>query len=229
MFGVSGKLLKNTLLMFDYETRSLWTAISGRSIEGVLEGKRLDEIVSAQKITWQEWHRLHPDSKILTYRGRETAGYDNYRDYHESWLKTGIYPVKNKDRRLKSKATVIAIDINGKQKAYPLDLFKDTKIISDDFHGLSLLIYHDNLTNNTIVYNRKIDDVILEFDRLKSSRLQRDAHDIVADSITGARWDLKTGMAIEGALKGETLGTVNFKNIYWFIWAEYYPESEIYQ
>lgn len=228
-FGVSGKLAKNTLLMFDYETESLWSAISGKSVEGAMEGKRLSEIVSAQKITWKEWQKLHPDTKVLSYHGKETTGYDNYMDYHSSWVKTGIFPVENRDNRLKPKTTVIALDIDGKQKVYPLDLFKKTKIILDNFQGLPLLFYHDNSTNNTIVYNRKLSDVTIEFNELKVSKFQRNGNDIVGDKTTSGKWDLKTGKAIEGSLKGKFLKKVDFKKVYWFIWADYYQESEIYK
>lgn len=228
-FGVSGKLVKNTLIMFDYETESLWTAISGESIRGDMEGERLKEVISAQKITWGEWQRLHPDTKVLTYRRRQTAGYDNYRDYHKSGLKTGILPVENRDDRLKVKSTVIGLDINGKQKAYPLDLFKKTKIVSNDFQGLSLLLYHDNSTNNTVVYNRKLGENVFEFNMAKSPFFDRNATDIAVDNLTGTKWDLKTGKAIEGNLGGQVLERVHFRNVYWFIWADYYPDSEIYK
>lgn len=228
-FGVSGKLLKNTLVMFDYETGSLWTAISGESLEGDMAGGRLKELTSAQKLTWGEWLRLHPDTKALSYHGRETAGYDNYRDYHNSWLKTGILPVENKDSRLKVKSIVIGLDINGKRKAYPLGIFKDTNIVTDDFQGLPLLLYHDKASNYTVVYNRKIDNTALEFSRLDASKFRRDANDVVIDAISGSKWDLKAGNAMEGSLKGKAMTKVKFRNVYWFIWADYYPDSEIYR
>lgn len=214
--------------MFDYETKSLWTAISGESLEGIMEGKRLEEVASSQKITWGEWHRLHPDTKILSYHSKETAGYDNYRDYHNSWLKTGIFPPENRDPRLKPKTTVIGLDINGRQKAYPLDLFKNTMIISDDFQGMPLLLYHDSLTNDTIVYSRRIEDVILEFGGLKPSAFQQDKDTATTDNSTKTIWDLKTGKAINGPLKGKVMERVNFKKAYWFIWSDFFWDSEVY-
>jgi len=228
-FGVSGKLVKNALIMFDYETESLWTSISGESIKGDLHGKRLKSVISSQKITWGEWKELHPNTKILSYRGNQTAGYDNYRGYHKSMLKTGIHTVENKDDRLKDKSTVIGLVVNGDCKVYPISLFKKNKIVSDEFRDIPLLLYHDNSTNNTIVYNRKLGNNIFEFRMSKPSFFDRNKTDIVIDNITGTKWDLKTGKAIEGSLSSQALKKVDFKKVYWFIWADYFPESDIYE
>ncbi|MCR4289343.1 MAG: DUF3179 domain-containing protein, partial [Candidatus Scalindua sp.] len=51
-FGVSGKLLKNTLVMFDYETESLWPIAYGEAIDGELTGRKLNTIPGCQKIPW---------------------------------------------------------------------------------------------------------------------------------------------------------------------------------
>ena len=217
--------------MFDYETKSLWPVISGESIVGVMKGKRLAEVVSSQKITWKEWNNLHPDTKVLSYDGRQTAGYDNYKDYHSSRAKTGIYTVKQKDNRLKPKTTVIGLEINGKRKVYPVELFKKKGIMSDVFEDLPLLFCHDKTTNNTIVYNRKIEDKILEFKEVKISPFERNnvyAH-IAVDTPTGSKWDLNTGKAVDGIFKGKSLEKVDFKKVYWFVWADYYPDSKIYK
>ncbi len=215
-------MLKNTLLMFDYETESLWPVISGEAITGIMKGERLKEVVSSQKISWQEWFNAHPNSKALSYYGQESPGFDNYMDYHTSWIKTGIFPVENRDPRLKPKTTIIGLNIDGQQKAYPLDLFKSRTIITDRFGGLPLLIYHDNSTNNTIVYKARAGKHASNFN-------MSNERDIVVDSVTGSKWNLKTGDAIEGKLKGKRLEMVDFKNAYWFIWAEYYPDTAVYK
>lgn len=226
-FGVSGKLLRNTLLMFDYETESLWPVITGESITGVMKGKKLKEIVSSQKIAWKEWKLLYPDTKVLSLHKKETPGYDNYMDYHTSLVKTGIFPVENRDHRLDPKTTVISININGKQKVYPLDIFRKRKYISDKFQDSHLLIYHDSRTNNTVVYNRSIENTILDFNN--HSLNNKKDKSVFKDSLTETEWDLDKGVAIKGKLKGTELKKIDFKNIYWFIWAEYFPLSEIYK
>jgi len=215
--------------MFDYETDSLWAVISGESIKGSLEGKRLNEIVSSQKITWGEWKQLHPETKVLSYNGRQTTGFDNYRDYHNSRAKTGILTVKNKDSRLKPKTTVIGLEINDEKKVYPLDLFKSNKILEDTFQNVQLLLYHDKVTNNTVVYDRNIDDKILEFNEPTRTHFERNSEIVAVDTVTNSKWDLNTGEAIDGEFKGRFMGKVNFKKVYWFIWADFYPDSKIHK
>ncbi|NDJ87438.1 MAG: DUF3179 domain-containing protein, partial [Chloroflexi bacterium] len=40
-FGVSGKLIMNTLVMYDRQTESLWSQILGEAVEGDLRGEVL--------------------------------------------------------------------------------------------------------------------------------------------------------------------------------------------
>ena len=215
--------------MFDYETESLWNAISGEAVKGALKGEKLKEITSTQKIPWKEWKRLHPDTKVLTHEGRESPGYDNYMNYHKNKTATGIVNITNKDNRLKLKETVIALEIDGMRKVYPINIFKKRKTISDTFQKRHLLVYHDQITNNTLVYNRMIGKTILEFPDIDNPSLHIEAADIITDKATGTKWNINSGIAVYGSLKGKKLVRIGFKNIYWFVWADHYPYTEIYK
>jgi hypothetical protein len=217
-FGVSGKLLKNTLVMFDYETESLWPIAYGKAIDGKLSGKKADKVVNSQKMSWSAWKTLHPDTMVLSHHGSRTVGYDVYRDYHKS-KQTGIYPVKNIDKRLGAKTNVIGIEVNGRHKAYPFSIFDNTKIATDEFQGLNLLVYRNRETNSIMAYDRQIDGHVIEFNSSK---------DFATDNITNTTWDLENGIGIKGSMKGELLRPVSFITVYWFVWADYYPETEIF-
>ncbi len=218
-FGVSGKLFKNTLVMFDYETESLWSIAYGKAIDGKLSGKKADKVVNSQKMSWGAWKTLHPDTMVLSRRGSSTVGYDVYRDYHKSGA-TGIYPVKNKDKRLGAKTEVIGIEVNGRHKAYAFSIFDNTKIVTDEFQGLNLLVYRNKETNSIMVYDRQIDGHVIEFNSSK---------DFATDSITNTTWDLENGIGIKGSMKGKLLHPVSFITVYWFVWADYYPDTEVFQ
>ncbi len=217
-FGVSGKLLKNTLVMFDYETESLWPIAYGKAIDGKLSGKKTDRVVNSQKMSWGAWKALHPDTIVLSHRGSRTVGYDVYRDYHKSGA-TGIYPVKNIDKRLGAKTEVIGIEVNGKHKAYAFSIFDNTKIVTDEFQGMNLLVYRNKETNSIMAYDRQIDGHVIEFNSSK---------DFATDNITNTTWDLENGIGIKGNMKGKLLRPVSFITVYWFVWADYYPDTEIY-
>ena len=40
-FGVSGKLWRGALLMYDHQTRSLWSHITGQAVKGASQRKQL--------------------------------------------------------------------------------------------------------------------------------------------------------------------------------------------
>ncbi len=217
-FGVSGKLLKNTLVMFDYETESLWPIVYGEAIDGELTGRKLNNIPGSQKTSWGAWKKLHPDTLVLSHGGSRTIGYDAYADYHRK-DETGIYPAKNIDERLSIKTNVIGIEVNDKHKAYPFSLFNNTKIVTDVFQGMNLLIYRNNETGSIMVYDRNIDDHIIDFEKNM---------DYATDNTTNTTWDLENGIGIKGNMKGKTLRPVRFLVVYWFVWADYHPETEIF-
>ena len=220
-FGVSGKLLKNTLVMFDYETESLWPIVYGEAIEGELTGRKLNNIPGSQKTSWGEWKELHPDTLVLSYHGSRTIGYDVYADYHKR-EETGIYPAKNIDKRLSIKTNVIGIEVNDKHKAYPFSLFNNTKIVTDKFQGMNLFIHRNNETGSIMVYDRKVDENVIYFEK-------NTTQDFAIDNTTNTRWDLKNGIGINGSMKGKALRPVKFLVVYWFVWADYYPETEIFR
>ena len=50
-FGVSGKLFRNVLIMYDRQTKSLWSQLLGAAVDGPLKGTRL-EMLAASFTTW---------------------------------------------------------------------------------------------------------------------------------------------------------------------------------
>ncbi len=218
-FGVSGKLLKNTLVMFDYETESLWPIVYGQPVDGELAGRKLQNISGCQKVPWGVWKKQHPDTLVLSYHGFRTIGYDVYEDYHKN-QETGVFPAKNIDARLGIKTNVIGIEVNGKYKAYPFYLFNKTAIITDEFNGMNLLVYRNIDTGIIKVYDRQVGGMEIDFEKSKSD---------TTDSVTNTTWDLENGVGIKGNMAGKALQPVNFLTVYWFVWADYFPDTEVFQ
>lgn len=217
-FGVSGKLLKNTLVMFDYETESFWPIVYGEAVDGELAGRKLNSIPGCQKVPWGAWKKLHPDTQVLSYHGSRTIGYDVYGDYHKN-EDTGIFPATNVDTRLGIKTNIIGIEVNGKHKAYPFYLFNKTTIITDEFESMNLLVYRNKDTGTIHVYDRQIGEMVIDFEKNKSD---------TTDSVTNTTWDLENGIGIKGNMTGKTLRPVNFLTVYWFVWADYFHNTEVY-
>lgn len=116
-FGVSGKLWRDALLMYDHQTRSLWSHITGEAIQGQLKGKKLKPLVSMPQIAWKTWQENYPDTKVLSvnYRGKmvESISHDSYQRYHKS-QDTGVSGTEYTDKRLPNKQLVIGVQVQRK-------------------------------------------------------------------------------------------------------------------
>ena len=227
-FGVSGKLLRDALLMYDHQTRTLWSHITGEAVQGELKGKQLKMLAGTPRITWKEWKRNHPLTKVLSVpndprrpvRQIQDVRTDNYAQYHAS-PDAGISGTQYTDTRLMNKELVVGVRINESYRAYPFRVFRRKSIINDEVSDVPILAFHDLDSNATAVFLRTVDGQILRF---KSAQGYS-----VKDAPTGTTWNLITGLATEGKLKGHTLERLPAMNIYWFAWARYHPETTIYK
>ncbi len=71
-FGVSGRLYKSDLVMYDRQTASFWSQIEGRAIIGSLAGQRL-EYIPTEMMTWQKWQELYGVAWVLARPTIHTA------------------------------------------------------------------------------------------------------------------------------------------------------------
>ena len=141
-FGVSGKLWRNALVMYDHETGSLWSHFTGECIEGRLNGRELERIRSIPRVKWGVWKRIHPDTRVLSIDGREDLERDAYEEYHRS-DKTGLFGNAHKDDRLGEKPRVIGVWDATAYAAVPLSSFGEIPMITGRLGERSILVYYD--------------------------------------------------------------------------------------
>ena len=119
-FGVSGKLWRDALLMYDHQTRSLWSHITGEAIQGPLKGKQLQPLASMPQIAWKTWQTNYPNTRVLSvpFRDgmRESLSRDVYQRYHTS-QDTGVSGTEYTDNRLPNKSLVIGVQVQTKDGA----------------------------------------------------------------------------------------------------------------
>ncbi len=119
-FGVSGRLYKSNVLLYDHQSESLWSQLMKKAIAGPMVDTELAPIPSRQT-TWGSWRRRHPDSRVLS----TDTGYDrNYKkDPYEGYARVGTiwFPVGDVRKDLSPKTRVLGIEIGEAAKAYPLD------------------------------------------------------------------------------------------------------------
>lgn len=213
-FGVSGKLARNSLLMYDRETHSLWSHLTGGAIEGPLQGRQLD-MVAATQTSWRQWRQAYPDTRVLPH---------DYADQRDSYLgyfgsgEAGILGAKRRDNRLPTKARILGVRITDQAKAYGLEAVRKAQVVNDDFAGTPLVVLGSG-ADTARAYRRTVGDQTLTF---------APAGKAVTDRETGSTWDPLTGTATSGPLAGSQLTPIPATYSFWFGWVDFFPGTALY-
>ena len=142
-FGISGRLYKSNVLLYDHQTESLWSQLMEKAISGPLVNTKLKEIPST-RTSWKSWKRKNPNTLVLStntgYRRDYTI--DPYKGYYRA---LGImFPVGNVRKDLSSKEMVLGIEIEGQAKAYSISVLqKKPGILQDSIGKVSIEIEVD--------------------------------------------------------------------------------------
>jgi len=221
-FGVSGKLIMNALVMYDHQTRTLWSQFMREAVKGELVGTQL-EVIPVTQTTWQAWKELHPDTLVLDKNGR--YGFDTYRGYYED-SRAGVLGASEDDDRLNRKELVLGVEIDGQSKAYSFAALESEVIVNDTIAGQDALVYFDASSGTALVFDRTVGDVSLTFSVEDGPG---GVLTVFVDEETNTRWSAFTGVAIEGELKGERLKRAVSHLSFWFAWKDWNPDMELYQ
>lgn len=134
-FGVSGRLFKSNVLIYDHQTESLWSQLKETAIAGPMVGRKLNKI-PAERTTWQRWLKNHPQTKVLSTDTGYHRDYklDPYTGYYRA--REIMFPVGDVRTDLAAKEMVLGVEINGTAKAYPLPLLeRKTGTLKDEIGG----------------------------------------------------------------------------------------------
>ncbi|MGJ3239316.1 MAG: DUF3179 domain-containing protein [Anaerolineae bacterium] len=236
-FGVSGLLRNSDMVMFDRETESWWQQLTGQGIVGEYNETLLD-IVPSQVIGFGQFAEQYPDGLVMS---RETGlsrsyGVNPYTGLDDNAggvtsLFTGEY-----DSRLPDRSRVLAAEIDGVRMAYPFGLLREEIVINDTINDIPVVAFWQpgvasSLDTRTIdegrdigtaaLYNRTLEDgTVLEF--------EWDAEaGVLIDTETGSTWNL-FGEAISGDYEGTQLRLRVAAPHYWFAWAAFHPDTDVY-
>lgn len=214
--GVSGKLIRNVLVMYDRETDSLWPQLLGEAIEGPLTGETL-EFLPAVHTTWDEWKTQFPDTLALQkgYFGER----DQYAGYYNSG-RTGVIPETHRDDRLYAKEFVIGVQLQATTAAYPYSVLNNETIVNDTLAGTPLVVAFSPESGTGQVFDRRVNGDALSF-------VAADG-DSFLDEQTQSTWNLFTGEAVDGELAGTRLTAIKSTRTFWFGWKDWFPDTRLY-
>ena len=213
-FGTSGFLYRSNKLMYDRETRSLWSALEGVPVTGKLVGsglrlKRLPIVTT----TWVAWREAHPETKVLSLETEHRRDYGEgvaYRDYFST--DRLMFPVPFNDKRLKNKQEVLAMLLGRKPVAFDTSFLKKRALHHDTAGGRAVVILTDSSSAHR-VYD--------------------------ANGVTFSKWDGKVALVdqedqtwkvTENALlgpNGQQRDRLAAHRAFWFGWHAQFPNSRL--
>lgn len=226
-FGVSGKLWMNALLMYDRQTHSLWSHITGEAIAGILKGKILKRVPSTHA-TWGEWKQANPSTLLLSKGGLWGRKYDTdpYQDYYADDKRIGMVPLKHPDKRISPKERVVGIMIGPEARAYPFSSLERFPVVNDTLYDRGIVVVFSSKSKTATVFDRRLGNKILTFKEKKTSA---SGELLITDNETASVWRGLNGEAVEGELKGQKLEQMPNMVSFWFAWKDYFPDTTIFQ
>ncbi|MEM7444080.1 MAG: DUF3179 domain-containing protein [Pseudomonadota bacterium] len=217
VFGSSGFLYRSNKLMYDTATRSLWNQFTGRPVVGPLTGSGIELDIRPVAITsWESWQDQHPDTRVLSL---ETGFRRDYRpgaaygDYFAS--PELMFPAALRDEALEQKEFVFGIRAPGGAKAWPLGAFAGGTVINDRVGLIDVVLIGDEATRTVRAYRRGEFEFAAEDGDL--SRLIGD----------GTSWTVTEEALV--ADDGRTLPREPGHVAFWFAWAGYLRDAELYE
>lgn len=151
-FGVSGKLYKAALVMYDRQSESLWSQLMQQAITGPMNGTRL-KIVPSQHTTWEHWRAQHPTTLVLSPDTgfQRDYGLNRYQEYWERGQPPRFRkpPEKEPNVKLRPMEHVLGVQIDGQYKAYPFSILKKKPERFEDRVGEKKLFIHFDKRSET--------------------------------------------------------------------------------
>ena len=224
-FGVSGLLHQTNLMPYDRNSNSTWSQMRLDCVNGPLirSAAQTEHVIET---TWSTWKSMFPDSEVLS---RNTGFNRDYERYPYGNYKTSndlFFPINNDNEELHRKERVLGVLVNNIATAYPLSDFEgaETKVLIDNVGGREVVVFGNRSLNMIAAYENRIDsaDPGLEF-----SPVSEPVGEAILTDNEGNEWNI-FGEAISGPREGQRLDRVVSFVGFWFAWATFYPNIDLY-
>ena len=220
-FGTSGLLYRSNKLMFDEETRSLWSTLEGKPVIGPLADRGLQlRYQSVVTTTWDEWKTKHPHTTVLSLETGYERDYSEgaaYRDYFST--DRLMFPVSSKDDRLKNKDEVVALLLPTESgEARPL-------AISAEFLRRRP-VYHTEVAGHRLVVVTSREGANRVYNAGATRLSYHLGEERVADT-SGRIWDITEDALVSEGDPAQRLGRVAAYRAFWFGWYAQFPDTEL--
>ena len=221
-FGVSGLLYQSNLIPFDRKTdtnysQMLTVGVNGEQINNRPETHHLVET------TWATWRSWYPETTItssITGHFRSYGVYP-YGDYMSN--PSLIFPISNVDSRRHNKERVLGVvGQNQSVTAFTFDSFETRNLITTSIDGEPLLVLGSRTENWMLAFKPiQIDGQDLTFNIVTAEG------PVLFEDNLGNQYD-SFGLAVSGPNVGTQLETFESFIGFWFAWATFYPQLQLF-
>lgn len=219
-FGTSGLLYRSNKLMFDEETRSLWSSLEGVPVVGSLVGRGLAlPFRSVVTTTWGEWKREHPSTTVLSLDTGYERDYGEGVAYRQYFANDRLmFDVPQPDARLKNKAEVLVLRPaalgGGGAVAIAVERLRRQPVYAFEAGRRRLVVVTSAAGANRV------------FDRGPHTFLERLPDGSVRDA-TGGRWRVADEAMVSDT--GEELARIPAHRAFWFAWSAQFPDTALHK
>ena len=236
-FGTTGRLRYSNLIMYDRQTETWWQQATGEAIAGELTGSKL-KFLPAAIISWNEFKTSYPEGNVLSQETGHLRNYGQnpYLGYDDIDRTPFLYHGPVTEGKLLPMARVATVELGNEAVAYPYEILRNIHVINDTVGGESIVVFWQKgtvsaLDTDTVAsgrdvgaintYSRLLNGQILTFTYKKNTKS-------ITDDQTGSTWNV-LGHATMGELAGQRLTPIVNVNHFWFSWAAFKPETQVYQ
>lgn len=226
--GVSGFLRNSDLIMWDDKTQSWWQQFTGEGIVGTYTGELLN-IAPSRVVGYKAFKEQYPDGGVLSTQGRNygTNPYVGY-DSGQPFLFAG-----NVDSCLFATERVLGVKLNNKTIAYPFENLSSEIVINDRVGGTDIVVFWQpgsvSALDQAEIDSSKDVGMAGLFERTLNDKILTFSVDngVLKDDQTDSTWNI-FGTALSGEHQGSQLQQINAFPHFWFAWAAFYSDTEIY-
>lgn len=233
-FGTSGRLWLSNLVMYDRQTRSLWTQFLGHAIVGDLLGTSLDRIPTSL-LGWADVRALHPEALVLspaTFPARE-YGRNPYPGLEDGG--SFFRDPSTEDDRLPPTTRVVGLGADRDPVALVLEDLRAAGVTEARVDGRLVTVWWapgqaSAIDAPTVDEGRDVGSTVAfeaELDDGTELAFEPDPDDDrFVETTTGTTFDL-AGTALEGPLAGTELVPVARDDTFWFVWFAFQPTTRV--
>ncbi len=201
-------MYKQSFVMYDRNTESLWVHVTGMAEYGPMQGKRLTFMPSTVT-SWGKWKKDYPHTKVLPgyRRGGFMGTYEGIDHYNDD--------------------LGLLVLVRFKPKLYPFEALQKRGLVNDQFNGKEVLVFYSKKDKTATAWDRKVDGQSLTFQM--DDQKDKYGSQLIRDDQTGSLWSWLTGEAVAGKLKETLLKQLPYNPILNARFHGFYPDAPVFQ